>query len=232
MADSRHLPARLPAGPDLGLHREGEVQARRRQRLRRPLEQQPRRARQRPAGAGRQTVRRVEHCPRPHGRRARERLAESASSSWTTPCWRTTTTARRPCRPKARSSSRPTAAKSAGATSSSARSGPTRPTRFSPAVATKASSPSSMATTSPAGPARPMNTRSWMAPSSAVRTKAAPSTPPTNTPTSWPAWRSSCRPGQQRPRDPLPRPRRHRLPRHVRKPGARRQLRKGHRRED
>ena len=63
-----HLPARLPAGPDLGLHREGQVPAGRRQRLGRALEQQPRRARQRPAGAGRQAVRRVEHRPGHHGR--------------------------------------------------------------------------------------------------------------------------------------------------------------------
>ena len=44
---------------------EAQVQHRRRQRIRRALEQQPGRARQRSAGAGRQTVRRMESFPHP-----------------------------------------------------------------------------------------------------------------------------------------------------------------------
>ena len=46
-----------------------QVQHRRGQGLRRPVEQQRRRARQGPARAGRQALRRVERLPHPHGRR-------------------------------------------------------------------------------------------------------------------------------------------------------------------
>ena len=58
----RHLPAGHAAGADLGLHQgRRQVEHRRRQGLRRPVEQQPRRAGQGPARPGRQAVRRVEH---------------------------------------------------------------------------------------------------------------------------------------------------------------------------
>ena len=50
--------------------------ARRGQGVRRPMEQQPGRARQRPAGAGGQAVRRMEQGACHHGRRAGERLAQ------------------------------------------------------------------------------------------------------------------------------------------------------------
>ena len=106
-----------------------------RQGLGRPVEQQPRRARQGPARPGRQAVRRVEPLPHPPGRRADDGLPERQAR-------------RRPrhhgellgpqaarSSPAGRSSSRPTAARSAGGTSSSARSRRTRRTRSCAATA-------------------------------------------------------------------------------------------------
>ena len=93
-----------------------EVATRRGQRLRRAVEQQPRRAGQGPARAGRQAVRRMEQIPHHHGRLAGEHVAERRNSSSITPSWRTTTTARLPIFPaRARSSCKRTAARSAGA---------------------------------------------------------------------------------------------------------------------
>ena len=65
------------AGADLGLHQgRRQVGPRRRQGLRRAVQQQPRRARQGSARPGRQAVRRVEQLPHPPGRRARHGLPE------------------------------------------------------------------------------------------------------------------------------------------------------------
>ncbi len=73
----RHLPARHAAGADLG-HDRGrrQVEAWRRQGLRRPVEQHAGRGRQGPAGARRQALRRVEQLPHPPGRRADLGLAQ------------------------------------------------------------------------------------------------------------------------------------------------------------
>ena len=115
-------------------------------------------------------------------------------------------------RPRARSSSRPTAARSAGGTSSSARSPPTRPTRSSPSTAARASRRSSTARTSTAGPARSRTTRSSTARSAASRSKGGViyynkelSRLRRPRRVQAPARR------QQRPGDPLPRQGRHRL---------------------
>ena len=73
----RHLPPRHAAGADLGLYQGGrQVEPRRRQRQRRPVEQQPRLAGQGPAGPGRQAVRPVEQVPHPPGGRAGDRVSE------------------------------------------------------------------------------------------------------------------------------------------------------------
>ena len=67
-ADSGIYLRGTPQSPDLGLHGRGEVRHRRRQGLRRALEQLGRRTRQGPAGAGRQTVWPVESVPHPPDR--------------------------------------------------------------------------------------------------------------------------------------------------------------------
>ena len=73
----RDLPQGHAASPDLGLHRgRRQMEHRRGQRLRRPVEQQPRRAGQRPAGPGRQAVRPVEPLAHPASRRANDGVPE------------------------------------------------------------------------------------------------------------------------------------------------------------
>ena len=79
--------------------------------------------------AGRQAVRPVEHLPHPHGRRAGHGLSQRQARGRSRPAGellepRAAAAAERP-----RSSCRHTAARSAGATCSSAKSRPTRPTR-------------------------------------------------------------------------------------------------------
>ena len=135
------------AGPDLGFHRAALCPHGRRQGLGRPVEQQPRRTRQRPSGPGRQPDRPVEHIPDHPGRRTDHGLLERQARRGPRDPGELLEAQHCRFRPAARSSSRPTTTRSAGGTSPSARSPPTRPTRSWPSTAPRASSRSSTART-------------------------------------------------------------------------------------
>ena len=172
------------------------MEHRRRQGLRRPVEQQPRRARQGPAGAGRQAVRPVEPLPHPPGRRARDGLAERQARGGSRAVMENycEPQAAAPAR-RARSSSRRTAARSAGATSSSAKSRPTRPTSSSrehgPAGFVAVFNGKDFDRLGRAGRQVRGQGRGHRLPAAA---RAARSTPRRSTPTSSRGWSSSCRP--------------------------------------
>ena len=147
----RHLPAGHPAGADLGHEprKASKYGTASRQGLRRAVQQRHGSPGQRPARPRRQAVRRVEHASASSRSASGPRCTSTASSSSTTPGWRTTGTARRPLpRRPARSCSRRTAARSAGGTSSSARSRRPRRTRSCASTARTGSRPCSTARTS------------------------------------------------------------------------------------
>ena len=83
----RHLPARLSAGAAVGSSQRGRAQERRRQRLRRTVEQ--REARAIPHRGGRQAHRRVEPHGRSHGRPVREGRAQRQGGGRQRSRWRT-----------------------------------------------------------------------------------------------------------------------------------------------
>jgi len=163
----------------------------------------------------------VEQGPRPHGRRARERSGSIASSWWTTLCWRIITIGRRPSRPK-------------GPIQLQTHGGEIRWRNiFIREIGSEEANKIlashgrrglqvhlSMAAISPAGRGRRITTSRRGRHPVAVHKKAGQYTPPANTPISWPACRSSCRPGATTALHPLPREGDNRLPRHVRTPSC------------
>ena len=96
--DSGHLPARHPAGADLGPVQRPQPEERRGQGFGRPVEQPEEPAR--PAGEGRQPDRRVEHVPHPHGRRQGDDRPQRQAASSTTSRWRTTGRRDKPIYPR------------------------------------------------------------------------------------------------------------------------------------
>ena len=111
-----------PAGADLGPGEPQGSEERRPQGLRRALERQRRQPRQVAAGEGRQPGRPVEHLPHQDDRLARLGLAQRQADRRRPDPRQLSSTARKPSSPAARSSCRPTARRSASATSTSARS--------------------------------------------------------------------------------------------------------------